>query len=78
MLMKCSEACSPAVTQGEGVRSSVRDLTLRGLQARELSLKGIQQVIRSVTAGVNLGAVKGKLDVEKTLSDALAAWMTPY
>ena len=63
---------SQAVTQGEGVRGAVRDLTLRGLQARELSLKGIQQVVRSVTAGVNLGAVKGKLDVEKTLSDALA------
>ncbi len=61
-----------AVTQGEGVRSGVRDLTLRGLQARELSLKGIQQVVRSVTAGVNQGAVKGKLDVEKTLTDALA------
>ncbi len=59
-------------TQGEGVRSGVRDLTLRGLQARELSLKGIQQVVHSVTAGVNLGAVKGKLDVEKTLTDALA------
>jgi hypothetical protein len=61
-----------AVKQGDDVRSSVRDLTLRGLQARELSLKSIRQVIHSVTAGVNQGTVRGKFDVESALTDALA------
>jgi hypothetical protein len=50
----------------------VRDLTLRALQARELSLNAIKQVLKSVTEGVNLGAAKAKIDVEKPLADALA------
>ena len=61
-----------AMKQGDDVRARVRDLTLRGLQARELSLKGVRQVIHSVTAGVNQGAVKSKFDVESALTEALA------
>ncbi|MGI9045490.1 MAG: DUF6781 family protein [Burkholderiales bacterium] len=63
---------SEAVKQGENVRTTVRDLTLKALQARELSLGQIKQVLKSVTAGVNLGAADAKIDVEKTLTAALA------
>jgi len=66
------KVASEAVEQGENLRAKVRDLTLRALQARELSLSAIKQVLRSVTEGVNLGAAKAKIDVEKPLADALA------
>ncbi len=61
-----------AVKQGEDLRAGVRDLTLRALQTRELSLGQIRQVLRSVTEGVNMGATKAKIEVEKPLADALA------
>lgn len=61
-----------SVKRGDNLRVAVRDLTLKGLQARELSLKQIKQVVRSVTSGVNLGAATGKVDVEGTLAAALA------
>ena len=61
-----------AVAQGESLRSTVRDLTLRALQSREVSLAQIKSVISSVTQGVNLGAAQGKLDTDKVFSQALA------
>ncbi len=61
-----------AVAQGEGLRSTVRDLTLQALQSRELSLGQIKQVVKSVTEGVNLGAVQGKLDTDEVFAQALA------
>ena len=61
-----------AVAQGESLRSTVRDLTLQALQSRELSLAQIKSVISSVTQGVNLGAVQGKLDADKVFSQSLA------
>src|SRR5262245_36927411 len=63
---------SEAVKQGDNLRTNVRDLTLRALQTRELSLTQIRQVLKSVATGVNLGAAKAKIDVEKPLADALA------
>lgn len=63
---------SESVRQSDNVRGRVRELTLKGLQARELSLAGIQQVVRSVASGVNLGAAAGKVDLDKTLADAFA------
>jgi hypothetical protein len=63
---------SEAVVQRENLRAKVRDLTTRALQARELSLAGIKQVLKSVTEGVNVGAAKAGIDVEKPLADALA------
>ena len=47
------KAASDIIAQGENLRAKVRDLTLRALQARELSLAGIKQVLRSVSDGVN-------------------------
>jgi hypothetical protein len=53
------------------VRSAVRDVTLKALQARELGLAQINAVVRSVTAGVNAG-LGDKGDMEKVLADAVA------
>jgi hypothetical protein len=60
-----------AVAQGEGLRTTVRDLTLQALQSRELSLAQIKQVVSSVTEGVNLGAMQGKLDTSEVFAQAL-------
>jgi len=60
-----------AVKQQAQIRSTVRDITLKGLQARELGLTQIKNVIRNVTKGVNAG-VADKNDVEKILADAVA------
>jgi len=62
---------SESVKQGENVRNSVRDLTLRALQQRELSLKHIKQVLGNVTEGASAGLAKTKVDVEKTMSDVI-------
>ena len=61
-----------SVKQGEKLRATVRDITLKALQARELSLAQMKRVLRSVTAGVNVGAAGAKVDVDKVLTDALA------
>lgn len=61
-----------AVAQGESLRSTVRDLTLRALQSRELSLSQIKSVIAAVTQGVNLGAAQGRVDTDQVFSQALA------
>jgi hypothetical protein len=61
-----------AVKQSENLRTAVRDITLQALETRELSLTRIKEVVRSVTEGVNLGAAKAKIDVEKPLRDALS------
>lgn len=57
---------------GENIRITVRDVTLKALQGRELTLAQISQVLRAVTEGVNMGAAKSKVDPEGLLSDALA------
>ena len=60
-----------AVKQHEQIRTTIRDLTLKALQTRDLSLEQINGVVRNITAGVNIG-VEGKTETQKTLSDALA------
>jgi hypothetical protein len=60
-----------AVAQGEGLRSTVRDLTLQALSTRELSLGQIKSVIKSVTQGVNLGALQGKVEADEVFEQAL-------
>lgn len=61
-----------AVKHGENLRTAVRDLTLQGLQIRELSLSQIRRVVHSVTEGINMGAAEKKVDAGKALEDALA------
>lgn len=60
-----------SVKQSENLRVTVRDLTLKALQTRELSLSQIRQVVTSIAEGVNLGAAKAKIDAAKPLADAL-------
>lgn len=65
------QLASQSVKGGENIRTTVRDLTLKALQGRELTLVQIRQVLRTVTEGVNLGAAKSKVDPEGLLSAAL-------
>ncbi len=60
-----------SVKQGENLRVTVRDLTLKALQTRELTLDQVRQVVASITEGVNVGAAKAKIDAAKPLADAL-------
>jgi hypothetical protein len=63
---------SQSVKQGSNVRMAVRELTLKALQQRELTLAQIRKVLQSVTEGVTLGVAKREMNVEKTLSDTVA------
>ena len=63
---------SQSIKQGRNVRVTVRDLTLKALQQRELTLNQIGKVLRSIVEGVNLGVTKREMKVEKTLSDTVA------
>ena len=63
---------SQSVKQGRDVRTAVRDVTLKALQQRELTLNQIRKVLQSVTEGVNLGVTKREINVEKALSDTVA------
>ncbi len=63
---------SQSMKQGSNVRSAVRNLTLKALQQRELTLDQIGKVLRSVTEGVTLGVAGREIKVEKTLLDTVA------
>jgi hypothetical protein len=61
-----------AVKQQHHLRETVRDLTLKALQARELNLKQINSVVGSITQGINAGTAANKKDMMNVLSDAFA------
>jgi hypothetical protein len=61
-----------SVKQGENLRSAVREMTLKALKGRELTLGQIKRVVKAVTEGVNLGAANTKIDPERVLGEALA------
>src|SRR5579864_6954316 len=61
-----------SVRHRENLRSAVRDLTLKALQGRELTLSQIKEVLRSVTQGINSGTTQSEGATEKILADALA------
>jgi ElaB/YqjD/DUF883 family membrane-anchored ribosome-binding protein len=63
---------SQSIKQGGNVRAAVRNLTLKALQQRELTLDQIGKVLRSVTEGVTLGVTRREIKVEKALSDTVA------
>ncbi len=63
---------SQSIKRGRNVRTAVRDMTLKALQQRELTLDQIRKVLHSITEGVNLGVTKREINVEKALSDAVA------
>ena len=61
--------------QGETLRQAVKDATLKALQARELSLKNIRAVLKSVTEAASAGAAKNlapPVDMEDLLGKALS------
>jgi ElaB/YqjD/DUF883 family membrane-anchored ribosome-binding protein len=63
---------SQSIKQGRDVRATVRNLTLKSLQQRELTLEQIRKVLRSIIEGVSLGVGKREMKVEKALSDTVA------
>lgn len=66
------QMASETVRKGEDIRATVRDLTLKALHGRQLTLSQIREVLRAVTEGVNIGALKSPVDPSKTLTDAMA------
>jgi hypothetical protein len=63
---------SESTRQGANLRTTVRALTLKALERRELTLEQIKGVLENVTVGVTLGVVDREMNVEKALADALA------
>lgn len=66
---------SASAKQGAALRKAVGAATLEALQARELTLKNIRGVLKSVTEAASAGAANSKLplpDVETLLGQALA------
>jgi hypothetical protein len=63
---------SESARQGANLRTTVRGLTLKALERRELTLEQIRSVLENVTVGVTLGVVDREMNVEKALADALA------
>ena len=60
-----------SIRKGEDIRATVRDLTLKALQGRQMTLGQIRDVLRTVADGVNVGASKSTLDPEMLLTDAM-------
>lgn len=61
--------------QGEAVRKAVSDATLKALQGRELTMKNIKAVVKTITEAASAGAAKNiapPMDVEALLGKALA------
>jgi uncharacterized protein DUF6781 len=61
--------------QGEALRRTVAEATLKALQGRELTLDNIRKVIKSVTQAASAGAAQNPapaIDVEGMLGKALA------
>ena len=61
-----------AAKQQHHLRETVRDLTLKALQARELNLKQINGVVGSIAQGINAGTTANSEDTKNVLSDAFA------
>lgn len=66
------QAASASVEEGVDIRAKVRDLTLRALKTRKLSIEDIRPVINAVTEGISVGAAKHAGEVKSALSEGLA------
>ena len=71
LIRQLSEATSK---QGDAVRESVQQATLKALQGRELSLKSIKDALKVVTQAVSAGAAQNRLatGVDELLAQAVA------
>lgn len=61
--------------QGDALRKSVADATLRALQGRELTLGAVKKVVQTVASAATMGAARNTaspVDVEAMLGRALA------
>ena len=61
-----------SIRQSRDVRATVRNLTLKSLQQRELTLEQIRRVVRNIIEGVSLGLGKRETKIEKTVADTVA------
>lgn len=61
-----------AVEHGDTLRQSVRDMTLKALSSREVTVEQLNKVVETVTAGVTQGAMAAKVEPAKVLKDALS------
>jgi predicted transcriptional regulator len=72
LISKFSEA---SARQGEAIRKTVTEATLKALQGRELTLKNIKQVLETVAKAASTGAAGSALpaaDVQTLLAKAVA------
>jgi hypothetical protein len=66
------QMASESIRKGEDIRATVRDLTLKALQGRQMTLAQIRDALRTVAEGVNMGAASSPIDPERLISDAFA------
>lgn len=66
------EEAAAAAEQGKDLRALVRDMTLRALSRRSLSVADIMAVVRAVTEGVSLGLGRRAGELKDTAHEALA------
>src|ERR1700730_9364028 len=66
-----------AVKQQHHLRETVRDLTLKALQARELNLKQIDGVVGSIAQGINAGTAANSEDMKNVSQMHSRAWTMP-
>ena len=64
------QAASESVSQGEGVRERVRDLTLGALTSRRFDREAIREVVRAITEGVSLGAAGSGAGAQRSVAEA--------
>ena len=66
------EEAAAAAEQGKDLRALVRDMTLRALSRRSLSVTDIMAVVRAVTEGVSLGLGRRAGELKDAAHEALA------
>ncbi len=66
------EEAAAAAEQGKDLRALVRDMTLRALSRRSLSVADIMAVVRAVTEGVSLGLGRRAGELKDAAHEALA------
>lgn len=67
-----TQEVATAAEQGKDLHAMVRDITLRALSRRALSIGEIMEVVRAVTEGVTLGLAKRAGEIKDAVRDALS------
>lgn len=66
-----TEQVATAAEQGKDLQALVRDITLRALSRRALSMSEIMEVVRAVTEGVTLGLGRRAGEIKDAVREAL-------